>query len=112
MQSASDWPNGIISTAPFLLTGNRGEYLKVFGIHSDGRIDREISLVCFQFQNVAGTIDQTPFEARIYHFGCVQIAKLTNQMPLARSLLLHDSSCDNSYTIVIVNVLSFYSSQS
>ena len=33
---ASDWPNGIISTAPFLLTGNRGEYLRVGGISSDG----------------------------------------------------------------------------
>ena len=36
MCAASDWPNGIISTAPFLLTGNRGEYLGVVGIHSDG----------------------------------------------------------------------------
>ena len=26
----------IISTLPFLLTGSRGEYLRVVGIHSDG----------------------------------------------------------------------------
>ena len=36
MRAASDWPNGILSTAPFLLTGNRGEYLRIVGIHSDG----------------------------------------------------------------------------
>ena len=36
MSAASDWSNGIISTAPFLLTGNRVEYLRVVEIHSDG----------------------------------------------------------------------------
>ena len=36
MRAASDWPNGIILTAPILLTGSRGEYLRVVGIHSDG----------------------------------------------------------------------------
>ena len=32
MHVASDWPNGIISTTPFSLTGNRGEYFRVVGI--------------------------------------------------------------------------------
>ena len=36
MSVASEWPNGIISTAPFSLTRSRGEYLKVVGIHSEG----------------------------------------------------------------------------
>ena len=30
----------------------------------------------------------------MFHFGGVPIAKLTNQTPIARSFLLHDSSCD------------------
>ena len=32
---ASDWPKGIISTTTFSLTRNRGESLRVVGIHSD-----------------------------------------------------------------------------
>ena len=36
MQAASDWPNGILSTAAVSLTGSRGEYLRVDGIHNDG----------------------------------------------------------------------------
>ena len=36
MQAASDWSNAIILTAAFSLTGSRGEYLRVVGIHSDG----------------------------------------------------------------------------
>ena len=36
VQAASDWPNGIISTAPFSLPGSRGEYIRVVGIYSDG----------------------------------------------------------------------------
>ena len=36
VQVASDGPNGIIWTAPFSLTGNRGEYFRVVGIHGDG----------------------------------------------------------------------------
>ena len=35
----------IIPTLPNSLTGSRGEYLRVVGIHSDGRIDKEISIV-------------------------------------------------------------------
>ena len=31
-----DWSVVIISTLPFSLTGSRGEYLRVVGIHSDG----------------------------------------------------------------------------
>ena len=61
LSSRTNHASGTISTAPFSLTGNRGKYLRVVGIHSDGSIDREISLVCFQFQNVAGAIDQKPF---------------------------------------------------
>ena len=34
--AASDWSVIIISTLPFSLTGSRGEYLRVVGIHSDG----------------------------------------------------------------------------
>ena len=34
--AASDWSIVIISTLPFSLTGSRGEYLRVVGIHSDG----------------------------------------------------------------------------
>ena len=34
--AASDWSVVIISTLPFSLSGSRGEYLRVFGIHSDG----------------------------------------------------------------------------
>ena len=34
--AASDWSVVIISTPPFSLTGSRGEYLRVVGIHSDG----------------------------------------------------------------------------
>ena len=76
------------------LTGSRGEYFRVVGIHSDGWIDREISIICYPFQNVAATIDQTLLEARNFHFGNESITKLTNQMPLAKSFLLHDRSCD------------------
>ena len=47
------------------MTGNKGKYFRVVGIHSDGRINREISLVCYLFQNPAGTIDQTLFETSI-----------------------------------------------
>ena len=36
---------------PPLLTGSRDEYLRVVGIHNDGWIERDISLVCFPFQN-------------------------------------------------------------
>ena len=36
MQEASDWPNGIITTAAVLLTWSRGEYLRVVGICSAG----------------------------------------------------------------------------
>ena len=36
MQAASHWPNGIISTAAVSMTGNRGEYLRVVEIRSDG----------------------------------------------------------------------------
>ena len=36
MQAASDWANGIISSAPFSLTGNRGEYLSIDEICSHG----------------------------------------------------------------------------
>ena len=32
-----------------VLTGNRGEYLRVVGIHSDSSIEREISLVITVF---------------------------------------------------------------
>ena len=32
----SDWSVVIIPTLPFSLTGSRGEYLRVVGIHSDG----------------------------------------------------------------------------
>ena len=49
-----------MSTLFLLLTGNRGEYLRVVGIHSDGSIDREISLVYYPFQNIAGITDKTP----------------------------------------------------
>ena len=38
---------------------------RVVGIHRDVGIDREISIVCSQIPNDAGSIDQTPFEARI-----------------------------------------------
>ena len=31
-----DWSVVLISTLPFSLTGSRGEYLRVVGIHSDG----------------------------------------------------------------------------
>ena len=55
VQEASDWPNGIISTAPC--------HLRVVGILE--MVD--VSLVSSPFQNYAGIIDQTPFEARIYH---------------------------------------------
>ena len=42
---------------PPLLTGSRGEYLRVVGIHSDAGIDREISLVYCPFQMiVAGRV--------------------------------------------------------
>ena len=75
MQAVSDRSIVVISTLPPSLTGSRGKYFRVVG-------------------NVAATIDQTPFEARIFHFGGVPIAKLTNQTPIARSFLLHDSSCD------------------
>ena len=34
--AASDWSIVIISILPFSLTGSRGEYLRVVGIHSDG----------------------------------------------------------------------------
>ena len=51
-------------------------------------------LVCSPFQNDAGSNDQTPFEARIYHSGGVPINKLVNQTSLAQSFLLHNSSCD------------------
>ena len=34
--AASDWSVVIISTLPFSLTGSRGEYLRVVGIHCDG----------------------------------------------------------------------------
>ena len=43
MQATSDWPNGIIWTAPFSLIRSRGKYLRGFGIHSIGRIDRDPS---------------------------------------------------------------------
>ena len=33
--AASDWLVVLISTLPFSLTGSRGEYLRVVGIHSD-----------------------------------------------------------------------------
>ena len=36
MQAASDWSIVIISTLPPSLTGSRGEYFRVVGIHSDG----------------------------------------------------------------------------
>ena len=39
-----------ISTLLHILTMSRGEYLRVVGIHSDGWVDREISLVCFPGQ--------------------------------------------------------------
>ena len=51
MRAASHWPIGIISTTPFSWTGNRGKYSRVVGIYSDGCIDREISIVCYPFQN-------------------------------------------------------------
>ena len=41
---------GLLDPVP-LLTGSRGEYLRVVGIHTDGWIHRDISLVCFPFQN-------------------------------------------------------------
>ena len=41
----------LISTLFLLLTGNRGEYLRIVGNHNDVSIDREISIVCFPFQN-------------------------------------------------------------
>ena len=48
------------------LTGSRGEYLRVVGIHSDGRIDRDISLVCYPFQII--TVFPTWRNARSHHF--------------------------------------------
>ena len=36
MQAVSDWLNGIILATSFSLTGNRCEYRRVVGIHSDG----------------------------------------------------------------------------
>ena len=43
----------IILNQHLLLTGNRGEYLRVLRIKNDGRIDRKISLVCSPFQSYA-----------------------------------------------------------
>ena len=45
VQAASDWSIVIISTLPPSLTRSRGECLRVVGIHSDGFIEREISIV-------------------------------------------------------------------
>ena len=50
LREVSDWSIVIISTPPNSLTGSRGEYLRVVGIHSDGWIEREISLVDYPFQ--------------------------------------------------------------
>ena len=50
--AASDWLVVIISTLSFILTRSRGEYLRVVGVHSDGRIDRDIYLVCYPFQTL------------------------------------------------------------
>ena len=36
MQTVSNWPNDIVSTAPFSLTGSTGEYLRIVGSDSDG----------------------------------------------------------------------------
>ena len=36
LREVSDWSIVIISTLPNSLTGSRGEYLRVVGIHSDG----------------------------------------------------------------------------
>ena len=49
------------------LTGTRGGYLRVVGIHSDGWIDRDISLVYYQFQNIF--VFPTRPTARSLHFG-------------------------------------------
>ena len=49
------------------LTGNRGEYLRVVGIHSDGWTDRDISLVCYPFQII--TVFPTRPNGQMLHFG-------------------------------------------
>ena len=53
MRVASDWSIVIISTLPNSLTKSRvSEYFRVVGIHSDGSIHREISVVCYPVQHV------------------------------------------------------------
>ena len=57
--------SAILAVRPSL-TGSRGEYLRVVGIHSDGWIDRDISLVCYPFQEI--TVFPTRENPRSPHF--------------------------------------------